>query len=71
MEPIKNKAAWTDTVTSEYVSFKINNNRYVGCYDIMPDEFTVYLKRKPNFIHRWFTRILLGWRWYDIPNKNK
>lgn len=23
---------------------------------------------KPNVIHRFFCRVLLGWYWYDLPN---
>ena len=50
-------------------SFVIKNTpAYVGYYDIIPGEFSIYLKKKPNFIHRWFTRVLLGWRWKDTKN---
>lgn len=53
------------------LSLTINYDPYVGYYDIIPGEFKISFKRKPNIIHRWFTRILLGWKWYDVPNKTK
>ena len=53
------------------LSLTINYEPYVGYYDIIPGEFKISFKRKPNFIHRWFTRILLGWKWYDVPTKTK
>jgi hypothetical protein len=27
--------------------------------------------KKPNFIHRFFCRLLLWWKWIDLPLKNK
>ena len=51
-------------------SFVIRNIPYVGYYDIIPGEFSIYLRKKPNFIHRWFTRVLLGWKWTDTKNNN-
>lgn len=49
-------------------SLVIMNTPYVGYYDIIPGEFSIYLRKKPNFIHRWFTRVLLGWKWKDTSN---
>lgn len=49
-------------------SLVIMNTPHVGCYDIIPGEFSIYLRKKPNFIHRWFTRVLLGWKWKDTSN---
>ena len=35
-----------------------------GSYMIGNNTF-IYLKDKPNFIHRYFTKLLLGWSWKD------
>ena len=39
------------------LSLIINYDSYVGYYDIIPGEFKISFKRKPNIIHRWLTRI--------------
>lgn len=56
--------------TSEY-SGTTNTNyqiltlpEYVGGYDITPN-FTIMLQTKPMWLHRYMTRILLGWKWKD------
>ena len=42
----------------------------VGYYKIGgPEGFGFYLEERPNKLHRFFTRLLLGWKWID--NKNK
>mgnify|MGYP001200308703 FL=1 len=47
----------------------INNTNFVGGYVITGDESTDKIRfnfsKKPNFIHRFFSRILLGWIWED------
>jgi hypothetical protein len=56
--------------TSEYsgitnTNYQIYKNpEYVGGYDITPN-FTVMLQTKPMWLHRYMTRILLGWKWKD------
>ena len=37
---------------------------YVGALTIV-EGFEVNVPKKPNFIHRWFMRLLLGWKWED------
>lgn len=43
--------------------------KYAGCYVIGSknpnDALSFYLKNKPKTIHRFFTKILLGWYWID------
>ena len=41
--------------------------KYAGKF-CLPDEhgFCFFLREKPNCIHRFFMRILLGFRWYDF-----
>jgi hypothetical protein len=46
------------------LSFQIHNPQYVGGYHITPN-FHVYLQTKPFWLHRYMTRILLGWKWED------
>ena len=45
----------------------INNTNFVGGYVITGDESTDKIRfnfsKKPNVIHRFFSRILLGWVW--------
>jgi hypothetical protein len=56
--------------TSEYSGITNTNYRilklpeYIGGYDITPN-FTVMLETKPMWLHRYMTRILLGWKWKD------
>ena len=56
--------------TSEYSGITNTNYQilklpeYVGGYDITPN-FTVMLQTKPMWLHRYMTRILLGWKWKD------
>jgi hypothetical protein len=39
--------------------------KYVGYYSIGDKALCIYFKNKPHFIHRLFTKVLLGWKWYD------
>ena len=36
----------------------------IGSMEIMPGVF-YHLTRKPTWLHRHFTRLLLGWKWKD------
>ena len=39
--------------------------KYVGTYHITVG-FSISLEKKPLWLHRYMTRILLGWKWVDI-----
>jgi hypothetical protein len=39
--------------------------RFAGTMEILPDGLTISLQKRPRFIHRLFTRLLLGWKWTD------
>jgi hypothetical protein len=43
-----------------------SNIKYVGYYSIGDKALCIHFKDKPHFIHRLFTKVLLGWKWYDI-----
>tara|TARA_B100000767_G_scaffold120487_1_gene114815 strand:- start:38 stop:223 length:186 start_codon:yes stop_codon:yes gene_type:complete len=53
---------------TNFVMEKENTN-FVGGYVITVDGSTDKIRfnfsKKPNFIHRFFSRILLGWVWED------
>ena len=51
-----------DTTNLNYQILK--NPEYVGKYEITPN-FHVYLQTKPFWLHRYMTKILLGWVWVD------
>lgn len=38
--------------------------KYVGGYKV-GDNFHIALIKKPAWLHRKFTRIILGWNWID------
>ena len=38
--------------------------KQVGYYKI-GKSFHVFFEQKPNVIHRYFTKLFLGWRWHD------
>jgi hypothetical protein len=38
----------------------------VGQYTLFPGAVLVSFK-KPNTMHRYFTKLLLGWVWKDLP----
>lgn len=46
-----------------------NNTNFVGGYVITGDGSTDKIRfnfsKKPNVVHRFFSRILLGWVWED------
>ena len=51
-------------------SFTFNvGEKVVGKYEIIPNYFWT-VRKKPNFVHRFFTRILLGWKWTDDKGKS-
>jgi|LakMenEpi08Oct12_1017439.scaffolds.fasta_scaffold15464_1 hypothetical protein len=43
-------------------SFK--RRKEVGSYKI-GRSFQIYFEKKPNPIHRFFSKLLLGWEWHD------
>lgn len=51
--------------------YQINIPQYVGRYDLFGDDYTfcINLVKKPNWLHRFWTRILLGWVWRDARAK--
>jgi hypothetical protein len=55
-------SGYLDTTNQSYQIF--SQPEYVGGYDITPN-FTVMLQTKPMWLHRYMTRILLGWKWKD------
>ena len=36
----------------------------IGSYKI-GFNYYIYLQKKPNFVHRFFAKLLLGWVWKD------
>ena len=38
--------------------------KQIGYYKI-GKSFHVFFQEKPNVIHRYFTKLLLGWKWHD------
>lgn len=42
--------------------------KYVGCYTI-DESFSVALTKRPNWIHRFFMKLCLGWAWNDYNDK--
>ncbi len=42
----------------------VNPIKYAGSYTIN-DNLVVAFQAKPNYIHRFFTKLLLGWEWKD------
>lgn len=43
---------------------KLEIPKYAGHYSIN-ENFNISLQKKPNFINRFFIKLLLGWRWID------
>lgn len=68
MENNEDNSLTIGSITDQFFTMSIGAPKYVGYYDIIPGEFSIYLRKKPNFIHRWFTRVLLGWKWKDTSN---
>ncbi len=54
--------AYSSTTTPSYQILK--NPEFVGRYEITFN-FHVYLQAKPFWLHRYMSRILLGWKWED------
>jgi hypothetical protein len=49
---------------------KVENEKYAGGYNLSGSKnhnynFRVMLKNKPCYIHRFFSKLLLGWIWID------
>ena len=44
--------------------FRVKGIKMIGSYKIGFNYF-IYLQKKPNFVHRFFTKLLLGWVWKD------
>ena len=42
----------------------INRPKYVG-YLVFADDWRIALTKKPNPLHRFFSWLLLGWKWVD------
>lgn len=38
--------------------------KFDGAYKIA-DDFNIAIKKKPSRLHRFFTKLLLGWVWID------
>ena len=38
--------------------------KQVGSYKI-GKSFHIFFETKPNFIHRFFTKLFFGWKWHD------
>jgi hypothetical protein len=70
----KNKVDNTDNFNKKYDDMVLRSGevwnisyyqkKTAGSYKIGNNTF-IYLKDKPNFIHRYFTKLLLGWSWKD------
>jgi hypothetical protein len=70
----KNKVDNTDNFNKKYDDMVLRSGevwnisyyqkKTAGSYMIGNNTF-IYLKDKPNFIHRYFTKLLLGWSWKD------
>jgi hypothetical protein len=43
----------------------IKGIKMIGSYKIGSNYF-IYLQKKPNIIHRFFSKLLLGWVWKDV-----
>lgn len=43
----------------------IKGIKMIGSYKIGHNYF-IYLQKKPNLVHRFFTKLLLGWVWKDV-----
>ena len=56
-------ATWA-TVDPTYQNFQVLPDGAVGSWQVTPN-MTVGRKTKPNFIHRMFTKLTLGWEWKD------
>jgi hypothetical protein len=60
----------THTETSKLVvdtKYSLYLDKYAGCYRIGPPTgYTSFsLDKKPNWFHRMFMKLLLGWEWVD------
>jgi hypothetical protein len=47
--------------------------RMVGRLHISPNRewgYSIAFYKKPNFIHRYFMKLLLGWVWEDLKGEN-
>lgn len=45
---------------------KVKQPVYIGCYRLGGNNgLSVYLYKKPNFLHRKLMQLFLGWKWID------
>ena len=51
-------------VDPNYQNFQVLPDGAVGSWQVTPN-MSVGRKTKPNFIHRLFTKLTLGWEWKD------
>jgi hypothetical protein len=42
----------------------IKPSKQAGSYKI-GKSFHIFFEKKPNSLHRFFTKLLLGWKWHD------
>lgn len=53
----------------DFINFKIQDptpTKFIGGY-IIGEGLQFNFTKKPFFLHRWFCRILLGWKWTNTP----
>ena len=57
----------TTTGKKEYFISDCTPTVYAGCYQIGDDNYNIEfcLQEKPNWLHRKFCQLLLGWKWID------
>jgi hypothetical protein len=55
--------AWA-AVDPSYQNFQVLPDGAVGSWQVTPN-MSVGRKTKPNYIHRLFTKLTLGWEWKD------
>jgi len=58
-----NTATWA-VADPTYQTFQVLPDGAVGSWQVTPN-MSVGRKTKPNFIHRLFTKLTLGWEWKD------
>lgn len=51
-------------------SLFISNEVAPGYWKVNP-QFWIYTPHKPNMINRFFTKLLLGWEWFENDNTKK
>jgi len=61
---INGKAKNTISLDKKYDGIKFILPNYVGMYEVV-EGIHFSTTKKPNFIHRFFSKLLLGWKWVD------